>query len=78
MYKLSIITINLNNAIGLRKTIESVVNQIFVDYEFIVLDGGSTDGSVEVIREYEDKISYWVSEPDKGIYNAMNKWIKVA
>jgi glycosyltransferase involved in cell wall biosynthesis len=73
--KLSIITINYNNASGLRKTIESVINQTFNDYEYIVIDGGSTDGSVEVIKEYADKITYWKSEPDKGIYNAMNKGI---
>ena len=73
--KLSIITINLNNAAGLRKTIESVVNQTFTDYEYLIIDGGSTDGSVEVIKEFADKITYWVSEPDKGIYNAMNKGI---
>lgn len=75
MPKLSIITINLNNASGLRKTIESVVSQTFQDFEYLVIDGGSTDGSVEVIKEFEDKITYWVSEPDKGIYNAMNKGI---
>ena len=76
--KLSIITVNLNNAEGLRKTIESVVSQTFSDYEYIIIDGGSTDGSVEIIKEYADKITYWVSEPDKGIYNGMNKGIKVA
>jgi Glycosyltransferases involved in cell wall biogenesis len=73
--KLSIITINLNNKEGLRKTIESVVSQTFQDYEYIVIDGASTDGSVDVIKEYKDKITYWISEPDKGIYNAMNKGI---
>lgn len=73
--KYSIITINFNNRDGLRKTIESVVNQIYKDFEYIIIDGGSTDGSVEVIKEYADKIDYWVSEPDKGIYNAMNKGI---
>ena len=78
MQKLSIITVNLNNAIGLRKTIESVVNQTFTDFEYIIIDGGSTDGSVDVIREYSEKITYWVNEPDKGIYNAMNKGIKIA
>jgi glycosyltransferase involved in cell wall biosynthesis len=76
--KFSIITINLNNAEGLRKTIESVVSQTLTDYEYIIIDGASTDGSVDVIKQYEDKISYWVSEPDNGIYNAMNKGIKVA
>ena len=76
--KLSIITINLNNAEGLRKTIESVVSQTFDDYEYIVIDGASTDDSVEVIKEYADRITYWISELDKGIFNAMNKGIKVA
>ncbi len=74
----SIITINYNNCDGLKKTIESVINQICKDFEYIVIDGGSTDGSVDVIKEYADKITYWVSEPDKGIYNAMNKGIDVA
>jgi glycosyltransferase involved in cell wall biosynthesis len=76
--KLSIISININNKNGLRKTIESVVNQNFTNFEYIVIDGGSSDGSVEIIKEFEDKISYWISEPDKGIYNAMNKGIQVA
>lgn len=73
--KYSIITINYNNRDGLRRTIESVVNQTCKDYEYIIIDGGSTDGSVDVIKEYADKIDFWVSEPDKGIYNAMNKGI---
>ncbi len=76
--KLSIITINLNNKEGLRKTIESVVSQTFTDYEFIIIDGVSTDGSVELIHEYGDKITCWVSEKDSGIYNAQNKGIKQA
>lgn len=71
--KLSIITINYNNRDGLRKTIESVVSQTFSDFEYVVIDGGSNDGSVEVIKECADRIDYWVSERDKGIYNAMNK-----
>ena len=73
--KLSIITINRNNAPGLRKTIESVVSQTFTDFEYIVIDGASTDESVDIIKSYSDKISYWVSESDSGIYNAMNKGI---
>lgn len=73
--KLSIITININNAEGLRKTIESVVSQTYTDFEYIVIDGASTDNSAEVITEYADKFTYWVSESDKGIYNAMNKGI---
>lgn len=76
--KLSIITINFNNRDGLRKTIESVVNQTWQEFEYIIIDGGSTDGSVEVIKEYADRIDYWVSEPDKGIYDAMNKGIDQA
>lgn len=75
MPKLSIITINLNNEIGLRKTIKSVTEQSFSDFEYIIIDGGSTDSSVEVIKEFADRINYWISEPDKGIYNAMNKGI---
>lgn len=76
--KYSIITINFNNRVGLKKTIESVVNQTFQDFEYIIIDGGSTDGSVDIIKEYSSRISYWVSEPDKGIYNAMNKGIAQA
>ena len=76
--KLSIVTINRNNTEGLRKTIESVVSQSFNDFEYIVIDGASTDSSVDVIKEYQDKITYWVSEPDSGVYQAMNKGIKVA
>lgn len=76
--KLSIITINRNNASGLKKTIESVVSQSFTDFEYIVIDGASTDESVDIIKSYSDKISYWVSEPDSGIYNAMNKGLRVA
>ncbi len=71
--KYSVITINYNNAEGLDHTIESVISQSFADFEFIVIDGGSTDHSIDVIRKSEDKIDYWVSEKDAGIYNAMNK-----
>ncbi|MGN0213202.1 MAG: glycosyltransferase family 2 protein [Muribaculaceae bacterium] len=76
--KLSIITINYNNCEGLRRTIESVVNQTCRDFEYIIIDGGSTDGSVNVIKQYASQIDYWMSEPDKGIYNAMNKGTNVA
>jgi len=71
----SIITINYNNCRGLTNTIESVVSQTYYEYEFIVIDGGSTDGSVDVIKKYADNISFWISETDKGIYNAMNKGV---
>lgn len=73
--KYSIITVNYNNQKGLRKTIESVICQTFRDFEYIVIDGGSTDGSTDILKEYDEHITYWVSEPDKGIYNAMNKGI---
>lgn len=76
--KLSIITVNLNNKAGLERTFKSVFSQTYQDFEYIVIDGGSTDGSKELIEANTDKIDYWVSEPDKGIYNAMNKGIKIA
>ena len=78
MAKISIITINYNDKTGLGKTINSILNQTYTNYEFIVIDGGSTDGSKELIEEQKDHINYWVSEQDKGIYNAMNKGIKAA
>ena len=76
--KLSIITINYNNANGLEKTIRSVINQNYKDFEYIVIDGKSSDGSVEVIEKYASHINYWISEQDAGIYNAMNKGIQQA
>ena len=80
---LSILTINRNNAEGLKKTLESVASQTCRDFEHIIIDGASTDNSVDVIKEYVassagKNVSYWVSEPDSGIYNAMNKGIKKA
>lgn len=72
---LSIITVNLNNLEGLKRTMNSVFNQTWQEYEYIIIDGGSTDGSKELIEQDKEKISYWVSESDKGIYNAMNKGI---
>lgn len=78
MLKLSIITINYNNREGLEKTIESVEMQQFADYEYIVIDGGSNDGSLEVIKEHGKNIDQYVSEPDNGIYNAMNKGVRMA
>ena len=80
--KLSIITINYNNCEGLKKTIDSVLAQTWRDFEWIIIDGGSTDGSKEAIEKVATNpianISFWCSEPDKGIYNAMNKGIKKA
>jgi glycosyltransferase involved in cell wall biosynthesis len=81
MPKLSIITVNLNNKAGLADTAQSVVAQTWIDYEWLIIDGGSTDGSVEVIKEYADKtdkLVYWCSEPDGGIYQGMNKGIEKA
>lgn len=78
---LSVITINRNNASGLKKTMQSVLDQGFKDFEFVVVDGASTDGSVEVIKGFEPAFGErlkWISEPDKGIYNAMNKGIRMA
>lgn len=78
--KLSIITINRNNAAGLEKTMRSVAAQTFKEFEYIVVDGASTDGSVEVIKKLEPDFASlkWVSEPDSGIYNAMNKGMRMA
>ena len=88
MLKLSIITINYNNAEGLRKTLASVAAQTYPNIEHIIVDGGSTDNSVDVIREYESTLTSslsplasrlkWLSEKDTGIYNAMNKGIEIA
>lgn len=75
---LSIITINKNNANGLHRTIESVAGQDFNEVEYIVVDGESTDKSVQIIRSFESKINKWISEPDSGIYHAMNKGIDMA
>ncbi|MFD1095226.1 glycosyltransferase family 2 protein [Salegentibacter chungangensis] len=76
--RISIITVNYNNLEGLRKTLQSVFDQTFQEFEFIVIDGASTDGSKEYIEKFQRKIDYWVSEPDEGIYDAMNKGIDQA
>lgn len=76
--KLSIITVNYNDALGLERTIKSVISQTFRDFEFIIIDGGSTDNSVDVIMKYEEHIDYWVSEHDGGIYPGMNKGLRKA
>lgn len=76
--KYSIITVNRNNSEGLEKTINSVINQNCNDFEFIIIDGASSDNSVEIIKQHIKNINYWVSEKDTGIYNAMNKGIQVA
>jgi glycosyltransferase involved in cell wall biosynthesis len=73
--KLSIITINYNNVRGLEDTMKSILGQDSLAFEYIVIDGGSTDGSKEVIEKYKQGVSYWVSEKDRGIYHAMNKGV---
>lgn len=78
MPTLSIITVTLNNCQGLQKTFDSVFAQTFTDYEYLVIDGGSTDGSVELIKKMENKFVYGISEKDNGIYHAMNKGIRKA
>lgn len=78
MKKISVITINKNNAQGLQKTIESVIGQTFKNYEFIIIDGASNDDSIDIIKKYTRYITYWVSEPDNGIFHAMNKGITEA
>ncbi len=78
MIPLSIITINLNNGAGLARTAQSVVDQTFSNFEYILIDGGSTDTSAQVIDRFSDRITYAVSEHDRGIYHAMNKGIQQA
>lgn len=75
--KITVVTINYNNLEGLRETVESVMGQSFPDLEYIVIDGGSTDGSREYLKACHQKtFSYWCSEPDNGLYDAMNKGLK--
>lgn len=75
---ISVITVVYNGAAELRATIESVLQQKRNDIEYIVIDGGSTDGTCDVLHEFESRLDYWVSEPDAGIYDAMNKAINIA
>jgi glycosyltransferase involved in cell wall biosynthesis len=76
--KISIITVTYNAASTLEETILSVINQSYSNIEYIIIDGGSTDGTIDIIRKYSSKISYWISEPDNGVYDAMNKATRVA
>ena len=75
---LSIITINYNNCLGLQRTIDSVVKQRWRDFEWFLIDGGSSDGSEKIAEQYQENFVYWCSEADKGVYDAMNKGIRRA
>ena len=70
---ISVVTVSYNAVSTIEQTILSVINQTYPNIEYVIIDGESTDGTVDVIKKYADRITYWVSEPDKGIYDAMNK-----
>ena len=76
--KFSLITVVLNNKELLEKTIESVLNQNFKNFEYIIIDGGSNDGTLEILKKYNNKIDYWLSERDNGIYDAFNKGMELS
>ena len=73
MLKISVVTVSYNAVATIERTMLSVLNQTCQDMEYIVIDGGSSDGTVDVIKKYAERLAYWVSEPDEGIYDAMNK-----
>jgi glycosyltransferase involved in cell wall biosynthesis len=76
--KISIITVVYNGEKYLEETIKSVINQTYQNIEYIIIDGGSTDGTIDIIKKYEDKIDYWISEKDEGISDAFNKGLNKA
>jgi len=75
---ISIITVVYNGEQYLEQTINSVINQTYKNIEYIIIDGASTDGTLDIVRKYEDRIAYWLSEPDKNLYDAMNKGSRIA
>ena len=77
-FKISIITVTKNSEKFLEENINSLKNQSYKNFEHIIIDGKSTDKTLEIIKKHEDKIDYWVSEPDNGLYDAMNKGIEVS
>jgi len=74
----SIVTVVFNSVLFIEKTIQSIVEQNYKNIEYIVIDGGSTDGTIDILKKYNDKIAYWISEKDKGLYDAMNKGLRTA
>ena len=79
--KISLVTVSFNSAKTLADTIESVLRQDYDDYEYLVIDGGSTDGTVDILKKYEPQFSgkmHWISEPDQGMYDGINKGIRMA
>ena len=76
--KISIITVAFNSAKTIKGTIESIISQDYNNIEYLIIDGGSTDGTLDIVKSYAEHVKYYVSEPDNGIYDAMNKGIKAA
>ena len=72
---ISVITVCYNVASSIEKTMLSVLNQTYKNLEYIIIDGNSTDGTVDIIKRYAERLTFWISEPDNGIYDAMNKGI---
>lgn len=75
---ITVVTVVFNDASNIERTILSVINQTYQNFEYIIVDGGSTDGTLDIINNYKEKISCWISEPDEGIYDAMNKGVQMA